>query len=92
MSGGNLRQFPPGFLRGTATAPTPVEGHIENKWMPSIPPRRLRQGQRPDAHKLHSEKFSTALRAAHPARSKSSKFFKRADCFLRRNFYSSLVQ
>jgi beta-glucosidase len=25
-------QFPPGFLWGTATSPTQVEGHIENEW------------------------------------------------------------
>jgi beta-glucosidase len=34
MSGGNILNFPPGFLWGTATAPTQVEGHIENEWTP----------------------------------------------------------
>jgi len=28
----NVLKFPPGFLWGTATAPTQVEGHIENEW------------------------------------------------------------
>ncbi len=32
MSNGNVLQFPPGFLWGTATSPTQVEGHIENEW------------------------------------------------------------
>ena len=32
MSNGNLLKFPPGFLWGTATSPTQVEGHIENEW------------------------------------------------------------
>jgi beta-glucosidase len=32
MSHGNVLQFPPGFLWGTATSPTQVEGHIENEW------------------------------------------------------------
>ena len=27
-----MLNFPPGFLWGTATAPTQVEGHIENEW------------------------------------------------------------
>jgi beta-glucosidase len=27
-----LLKFPPGFLWGTATSPTQVEGHIENEW------------------------------------------------------------
>jgi beta-glucosidase len=29
---GSLLQFPPGFLWGTATAPTQIEGHIQNEW------------------------------------------------------------
>ena len=32
MSGANFLNFPPGFLWGTATSPTQVEGHIENEW------------------------------------------------------------
>jgi len=32
MSGENILKFPPGFLWGTATSPTQVEGHIENEW------------------------------------------------------------
>ena len=32
MSNGKVLQFPPGFLWGTATSPTQVEGHIENEW------------------------------------------------------------
>jgi beta-glucosidase len=32
MSDENVLKFPPGFLWGTATAPTQVEGHIENEW------------------------------------------------------------
>ena len=32
MSRDNVLQFPCGFLWGTATAPTQVEGHIENEW------------------------------------------------------------
>ena len=32
MSSENILRFPPGFLWGTATAPTQVEGHIENEW------------------------------------------------------------
>ena len=32
MSHGKTLQFPTGFLWGTATAPTQVEGHIENEW------------------------------------------------------------
>ena len=32
MSGENVLKFPPGFLWGTATSPTQVEGHIENEW------------------------------------------------------------
>jgi len=32
MSNGQVLQFPPGFLWGTATSPTQVEGHIENEW------------------------------------------------------------
>ena len=28
----SILQFPPGFLWGTATSPTQVEGHIENEW------------------------------------------------------------
>ena len=31
-----IRQFPAGFLWGTATSPTQVEGHIENEWTPFI--------------------------------------------------------
>jgi len=34
MSDGKILKFPPGFLWGTATAPTQVEGHIENEWTP----------------------------------------------------------
>jgi beta-glucosidase len=29
---GNLLRFPPGFLWGTATSTTQVEGHIDNEW------------------------------------------------------------
>jgi len=32
MSNGATLNFPPGFLWGTATAPTQVEGHVENEW------------------------------------------------------------
>ncbi|MDD5138779.1 MAG: family 1 glycosylhydrolase [Verrucomicrobiales bacterium] len=32
MSNGSLLKFPPGFLWGTATSPTQVEGHIDNEW------------------------------------------------------------
>ena len=32
MSNGKVLKFPPGFLWGTATSPTQVEGHIENEW------------------------------------------------------------
>ena len=32
MSSENILKFPPGFLWGTATSPTQVEGHIENEW------------------------------------------------------------
>ena len=32
MSAGRTLKFPPGFLWGTATSPTQVEGHIENEW------------------------------------------------------------
>ena len=32
MSHGPRRQFPAGFLWGTATSPTQVEGHIHNEW------------------------------------------------------------
>jgi len=32
MSHGRLLEFPPGFLWGTATSPTQVEGHIDNEW------------------------------------------------------------
>jgi beta-glucosidase len=32
MTPGNLPGFPAGFLWGTATSPTQVEGHIENEW------------------------------------------------------------
>jgi beta-glucosidase len=32
MNSDTLLKFPPGFLWGTATAPTQVEGHIENEW------------------------------------------------------------
>ena len=32
MSDKTIRKFPPGFLWGTATSPTQVEGHIENEW------------------------------------------------------------
>jgi beta-glucosidase len=34
MSSANVLKFPPGFLWGTATAPTQVEGHIDNEWTP----------------------------------------------------------
>jgi beta-glucosidase len=34
MTSENVLQFPPGFLWGTATSPTQVEGHIENEWTP----------------------------------------------------------
>jgi beta-glucosidase len=32
MSSENILKFPPGFLWGTATSPTQVEGHLENEW------------------------------------------------------------
>ncbi len=32
MSHGDILKFPAGFLWGTATSPTQVEGHIENEW------------------------------------------------------------
>jgi len=32
MNPGETLDFPPGFLWGTATSPTQVEGHIENEW------------------------------------------------------------
>ena len=32
MSAGDFLKFPPGFLWGTATSPTQVEGHVENEW------------------------------------------------------------
>jgi beta-glucosidase len=32
MSSETILKFPPGFLWGTATSPTQVEGHIENEW------------------------------------------------------------
>ena len=32
MSSENVLKFPPGFLWGAATAPTQVEGYIENEW------------------------------------------------------------
>ena len=32
MNSGDPLKFPPGFLWGTATSPTQVEGHIENEW------------------------------------------------------------
>ena len=32
MNAGDTLKFPPGFLWGTATSPTQVEGHIENEW------------------------------------------------------------
>jgi len=32
MTDENLLKFPPGFLWGTATSPTQVEGHIDNEW------------------------------------------------------------
>jgi beta-glucosidase len=32
MTRENVLQFPPGFLWGTATSPTQVEGHVENEW------------------------------------------------------------
>ena len=32
MNSGDVLKFPPGFLWGTATSPTQVEGHIENEW------------------------------------------------------------
>ena len=32
MNHGDVHKFPPGFLWGTATSPTQVEGHIENEW------------------------------------------------------------
>jgi beta-glucosidase len=32
MTDENLLKFPPGFLWGTATSPTQVEGHIANEW------------------------------------------------------------
>ncbi len=38
MSNGKVLSFPPGFLWGTATSPTQVEGHIENEWTPFTAP------------------------------------------------------
>ena len=32
MNSGDTLKFPPGFLWGTATSPTQVEGHIDNEW------------------------------------------------------------
>ena len=32
MNSGETLKFPPGFLWGTATSPTQVEGHIDNEW------------------------------------------------------------
>lgn len=32
MTSEHILKFPPGFLWGTATSPTQVEGHIENEW------------------------------------------------------------
>jgi beta-glucosidase len=32
MSSERVLKFPPGFLWGTATSPTQVEGHVENEW------------------------------------------------------------
>jgi len=32
MSDRDVLKFPPGFLWGTATSPTQVEGHLENEW------------------------------------------------------------
>ena len=32
MTSDNVLQFPAGFLWGTATSPTQVEGHIDNEW------------------------------------------------------------
>ncbi|MDR3403923.1 MAG: family 1 glycosylhydrolase [Chthoniobacter sp.] len=32
MSSASVLTFPPGFLWGTATSPTQVEGHIQNEW------------------------------------------------------------
>lgn len=32
----DVLKFPPGFLWGTATSPTQVEGHIENEWTPFV--------------------------------------------------------
>jgi beta-glucosidase len=32
MNDSDALKFPPGFLWGTATSPTQVEGHIENEW------------------------------------------------------------
>lgn len=32
MSSEHELKFPAGFLWGTATSPTQVEGHIENEW------------------------------------------------------------
>jgi beta-glucosidase len=34
MNHDRILSFPPGFLWGTATSPTQVEGHIENEWTP----------------------------------------------------------
>lgn len=36
MSSNNVLKFPPGFLWGTATSPTQVEGHIDNEWTPFV--------------------------------------------------------
>ncbi len=38
MSPDDALEFPPGFLWGTATSPTQVEGHIENEWTNFIAP------------------------------------------------------
>jgi len=32
MTSNDVLKFPPGFLWGTATSPTQVEGHIDNEW------------------------------------------------------------
>lgn len=32
MSSERVLKFPPGFLWGTATSPTQIEGHVENEW------------------------------------------------------------
>ncbi len=36
MTNNNALHFPPNFLWGAATAPTQVEGHIENEWTPFV--------------------------------------------------------